>query len=563
MSISSSREPWGPTHEHLPPPSRHRSRWKLGAIGLFLIILELAGYPARSPQRTERAHLGGAHHHPRRADPHRRVAPRPRADQRTTTPALRPRRALAGEPPGRADRRRREPSRGHPFTQPPARRRRLSRDRPNRPLGHAPTPSTPSSSSARRARARRAAVVIPALLAAPGAAVSTSTKPDVWAPPAARARAARSGCSTPAARNRRPPDIRQLCWSPVAAADSWDEALLMARAMAAAAPAGRGTNHEQHWSERATALLAPLLHAANAQSDPSRAFWAGCCATTSTPPASTRGSRRRRSPTTSSLASARPTAASAHRSSPPPPASSPPTTPTPPAAPPPTPTSTPTGSPLHRHHLHHRPRPPASPRRATRRRAARADPPRHLPRATSNQRAGPPVFFCLDEVANIAPIHDLPALVSEAGGRAFTSSPASKTSPKPAPAGARRRGRVPLPLPNQTHAPRHRRPPHPRSHLPRPRRIRPQTGLPDHRAQPTSRVSRPPHRLARSVTYHTQRHRTLTPGEIHACRPGTGTASTARTGGSPGSRRGSGHSRGRGWRRLTPGPNPTNNDRGP
>jgi type IV secretory pathway TraG/TraD family ATPase VirD4 len=27
------------------------------------------------------------------------------------------------------------------------------------------------------------------------------------------------------------------------------------------------------------------------------------------------------------------------------------------------------------------------------------------------------VFFCLDEVANIAPIHDLPALVSEAGGQ--------------------------------------------------------------------------------------------------------------------------------------------------
>ena len=29
----------------------------------------------------------------------------------------------------------------------------------------------------------------------------------------------------------------------------------------------------------------------------------------------------------------------------------------------------------------------------------------------------PPVFFCLDEIANIAPIHDLPALVSEAGGQ--------------------------------------------------------------------------------------------------------------------------------------------------
>ena len=34
-----------------------------------------------------------------------------------------------------------------------------------------------------------------------------------------------------------------------------------------------------------------------------------------------------------------------------------------------------------------------------------------------SQPSGPPVFFCLDEIANIAPIHDLPALISEAGGQ--------------------------------------------------------------------------------------------------------------------------------------------------
>jgi type IV secretory pathway TraG/TraD family ATPase VirD4 len=37
-------------------------------------------------------------------------------------------------------------------------------------------------------------------------------------------------------------------------------------------------------------------------------------------------------------------------------------------------------------------------------------------RAATNP-GGLPVFFCLDELANIAPIHDLPALVSEAGGQ--------------------------------------------------------------------------------------------------------------------------------------------------
>jgi type IV secretion system protein VirD4 len=37
--------------------------------------------------------------------------------------------------------------------------------------------------------------------------------------------------------------------------------------------------------------------------------------------------------------------------------------------------------------------------------------------ATADAEREPPVFLCLDELANIAPIHDLPALISEAGGQ--------------------------------------------------------------------------------------------------------------------------------------------------
>jgi len=55
---------------------------------------------------------------------------------------------------------------------------------------------------------------------------------------------------------------RRLCWSPVAAARSWDGALVMARAMAACSSVGKGTMNESHWTERSAALLAPLLHAA-------------------------------------------------------------------------------------------------------------------------------------------------------------------------------------------------------------------------------------------------------------------------------------------------------------
>ena len=40
--------------------------------------------------------------------------------------------------------------------------------------------------------------------------------------------------------------------------EHWDEALVMARAMAACVRGG-GTNNESHWTERAAALLAPLL----------------------------------------------------------------------------------------------------------------------------------------------------------------------------------------------------------------------------------------------------------------------------------------------------------------
>jgi len=38
-------------------------------------------------------------------------------------------------------------------------------------------------------------------------------------------------------------------------------------------------------------------------------------------------------------------------------------------------------------------------------------------RRAATRPGGLPVFFCLDELANIAPIHDLSALVSEAGGQ--------------------------------------------------------------------------------------------------------------------------------------------------
>jgi type IV secretory pathway TraG/TraD family ATPase VirD4 len=106
------------------------------------------------------------------------------------------------------------------------------------------------------------AVAIPNVLAAPGAVAVTSTKPDVLAATLG-ARRARGNCwlLDPSGTVAAPSGVSRLRWSPVASAASWDEALVLARAMAGAARPGRPAGESAHWIERAEALLAPLLHA--------------------------------------------------------------------------------------------------------------------------------------------------------------------------------------------------------------------------------------------------------------------------------------------------------------
>jgi type IV secretion system protein VirD4 len=103
------------------------------------------------------------------------------------------------------------------------------------------------------------------MLAAPSAAVSTATKSDVldatWQ---ARAQIGQVWLFDPTGeQGELPREIRRLPWSPISAAATWDAALITARARAACTAPGAGTTNEQHWRERSTALLAPLLFAAN------------------------------------------------------------------------------------------------------------------------------------------------------------------------------------------------------------------------------------------------------------------------------------------------------------
>ncbi len=109
---------------------------------------------------------------------------------------------------------------------------------------------------------KTSAVMVPAMLAHPGPAVSASTKPDVLAASiAARSQLGAAWAFDPTGLGSGQA-ARSLRWSPVPTSRSWDGALLMARSMVAGAGVGAGTMDGTHWSKRASALLAALLHAA-------------------------------------------------------------------------------------------------------------------------------------------------------------------------------------------------------------------------------------------------------------------------------------------------------------
>jgi type IV secretion system protein VirD4 len=110
---------------------------------------------------------------------------------------------------------------------------------------------------------KTASLVIPNVLAAPGAVVSTSTKSDVLAA-TWRARDRMGSCwlFDPSGTVAAPPEVGIIRWSPVCASRTWDDALLTSRAIVGAARPGGRWGEAVHWTERAEALLAPLLHAA-------------------------------------------------------------------------------------------------------------------------------------------------------------------------------------------------------------------------------------------------------------------------------------------------------------
>jgi type IV secretion system protein VirD4 len=124
---------------------------------------------------------------------------------------------------------------------------------------------------------KTSSLIIPNVLLFPGAVISTSTKPEVmkWTllgrQELARQRGeidARTCLYDPSGTVDAPPGVERVGWSPVNAAKDWGRAGVVAEAMVLAKwPAGN--NQEQNfWSGRAGALLATTLHAAALQNEP-------------------------------------------------------------------------------------------------------------------------------------------------------------------------------------------------------------------------------------------------------------------------------------------------------
>ncbi|MGH8980659.1 MAG: type IV secretory system conjugative DNA transfer family protein [Acidimicrobiales bacterium] len=119
------------------------------------------------------------------------------------------------------------------------------------------------------------ALMIPNVLGAEGAVVSTSTKSDVLHKTLpTRRRMGWCALFDPSGTVEPMPGVHRIGWSPVVAARDWDGAARVARSMVDAARGQRSgavdSGPDRHWTERAGSLLGPLLHAAALSGEPMR-----------------------------------------------------------------------------------------------------------------------------------------------------------------------------------------------------------------------------------------------------------------------------------------------------
>ena len=158
----------------MPAPRQRRGWLKLGAIALIVIVLELVGSAccsAHDPLGLRRSHAG--------RDGLIALSCSCCARDRSDACAYPPHASARRRPSGRAARATpSSPARPCASTCAASAAARSSGS-PPAAAGSPPTPSTPCMVLGPPRSGKTSTVVIPSLLAAPGAALSTSTKPDV------------------------------------------------------------------------------------------------------------------------------------------------------------------------------------------------------------------------------------------------------------------------------------------------------------------------------------------------------------------------------------------------
>ncbi len=105
-------------------------------------------------------------------------------------------------------------------------------------------------------------IVVPNVLAAAGPVVTTSTKPDLLLLTSpSRSELGTCFLFDPSGSVTAPPGVRRIGWSPLVSAHRFEDATVVAQAMLEAARPGATREEAAHWNERASSLLSVFFHA--------------------------------------------------------------------------------------------------------------------------------------------------------------------------------------------------------------------------------------------------------------------------------------------------------------
>ena len=114
---------------------------------------------------------------------------------------------------------------------------------------------------------KTSSIIVPNLLMTRDSCVVTSTKNDVVS---LMTNARRDGATLlfdPSGTVQTPHGAHRIGYSPLRQSLTWDGAVLASRSLLDVARRGRGDRSDDHWTERAGALVAPLMHASALRGD--------------------------------------------------------------------------------------------------------------------------------------------------------------------------------------------------------------------------------------------------------------------------------------------------------